>query len=68
MSPPPPRPAGFQTGFETERTCAKYRVKVARYHLVTPASYLFLLWILPFSFAIGAVTACAAAAMTQPDT
>ena len=32
-------------------------VTVARYHLVRPASYLFLLWILPFSFAIGAVMA-----------
>ena len=32
-------------------------VKVARYHLVRPANYLFLLWILPFSFAVGAVTA-----------
>jgi hypothetical protein len=32
-------------------------VKVARYNLVRPANYLFLLWILPFSFAIGAVTA-----------
>jgi hypothetical protein len=42
-------------------------VKVARYHLVRPANYLFLLWILPFSFAVGAVTAAAAAAMTQPD-
>ena len=32
-------------------------VKVARYHLVRPTSYLFLLWILPFAFAVGAVTA-----------
>ena len=28
-------------------------VKVARYNLVRPANYLFLLWILPFSFAVG---------------
>jgi hypothetical protein len=32
-------------------------VKVARYNLVRPANYLVLLWILPFSFAVGAVTA-----------
>ena len=32
-------------------------VKVARYNLVTPASYLVLPWILPFAFAVGAVTA-----------
>jgi hypothetical protein len=32
-------------------------VTVARYHLVRPASYLVLLWILAFSFAVGAVTA-----------
>ncbi|MBS2962936.1 hypothetical protein KGA66_07770 [Actinocrinis puniceicyclus] len=32
-------------------------IKVARYHLVGPASYLMLAWILPFSFAVGAVTA-----------
>ena len=31
-------------------------VKVARYHLVRPTNYLFLLWILPFTFAVGAVT------------
>jgi hypothetical protein len=32
-------------------------VKVARYNLVRPANYLVLPWILPFSFAVGAVTA-----------
>jgi hypothetical protein len=32
-------------------------VKVARYNLVMPANYLVLPWILPFSFAVGAVTA-----------
>jgi hypothetical protein len=32
-------------------------VKVARYNLVMPANYLVLPWILPFSFALGAVTA-----------
>jgi hypothetical protein len=32
-------------------------VKVARYNLVTPANYLVLPWILPLSFAVGAVTA-----------
>lgn len=32
-------------------------VKVARYNLVRPANYLALPWILPFSFAVGAVTA-----------
>jgi hypothetical protein len=32
-------------------------VKVARYNLLRPATYLLLPWILPFSFAIGAVTA-----------
>lgn len=31
-------------------------VKVARYDLVRPANYLLLPWILPFSFAVGAVT------------
>jgi hypothetical protein len=32
-------------------------VKVARYNLVRPTNYLVLPWILPFSFAVGAVTA-----------
>jgi hypothetical protein len=32
-------------------------VKVARYHLVRPTNYLMLLWMLPFAFAVGAVTA-----------
>jgi hypothetical protein len=32
-------------------------VKVARFNLVRPANYLVLPWILPFSFAVGAVTA-----------
>ena len=32
-------------------------VKVARYHLVRPANYLALQWILPFVFAVAAVTA-----------
>ena len=32
-------------------------VKVARYNLVRPANYLVLPWILPFCFAVGAVTA-----------
>jgi len=32
-------------------------VKVARYHLVRPASYLTLPLLLPFAFAVGAVTA-----------
>ena len=32
-------------------------VKMARYHLASPANYLVLPWILPFSFAVGAVTA-----------
>ncbi len=32
-------------------------VKVARYDLVRPANYLVLPWILPFCFAVGAVTA-----------
>ena len=32
-------------------------VKVARYDLVRPANYLLLLWILPFAFAVGALTA-----------
>jgi hypothetical protein len=32
-------------------------VKVARYNLMRPATYLVLPWILPFSFAVGAVTA-----------
>jgi hypothetical protein len=32
-------------------------VKVARYNLVRPDLYLVLPWILPFSFAVGAVTA-----------
>ncbi len=32
-------------------------VKVARYHLVRPANYLMLPWILPIAFALGAVTA-----------
>jgi hypothetical protein len=32
-------------------------VKVARFNLVNPANYLVLPWILPFSFAVGAVTA-----------
>jgi hypothetical protein len=32
-------------------------VKVARYNLVRPANYLVLPWVLPFSFAVGAVTA-----------
>jgi hypothetical protein len=32
-------------------------VKVARYHLVRPASYLVLPWLLPFAFALAAVTA-----------
>jgi hypothetical protein len=32
-------------------------VKVARYNLLRPANYLVLPWILPFSFAVGAVTA-----------
>jgi hypothetical protein len=32
-------------------------VKVARYNLVGPGNYLLLPWILPLSFAIGAVTA-----------
>jgi len=32
-------------------------VKVARYNLVRPANYLMLPWILPFSFAVGALTA-----------
>ena len=32
-------------------------VKVARYNLVGPGNYLLLPWILPFSFAVGAVTA-----------
>lgn len=32
-------------------------VKVARYHLVRPANYLLLPCILPFAFAVGAVTA-----------
>ena len=32
-------------------------VKVARYHLVRPTNYLLLLWILPLTFALGAVTA-----------
>jgi hypothetical protein len=32
-------------------------VKVARFNLVRPANYLVLPWILPFSFALGAVTA-----------
>ena len=36
-------------------------VKVARYNLVRPANYLVLPWILPFSFAVGAVTPAAAA-------
>jgi hypothetical protein len=31
-------------------------IKVARYNLVRPTTYLLLLWILPLSFAIGAVT------------
>lgn len=32
-------------------------IKVARYNLVMPAIYLVLPWVLPFSFAVGAVTA-----------
>jgi hypothetical protein len=32
-------------------------VKVARFNLVRPANYLVLPWILPFSFALGALTA-----------
>ena len=32
-------------------------VKVARFNLVRPANYLLLPWILPFAFAIGALTA-----------
>lgn len=32
-------------------------VKVARYNLLMPTNYLVLPWILPFSFAVGAVTA-----------
>ena len=32
-------------------------VKVARYNLLRPANYLVLPWILPFAFAVGAVTA-----------
>jgi hypothetical protein len=32
-------------------------VKVARYDLVGPGNYLVLPWLLPFSFAVGAVTA-----------
>jgi hypothetical protein len=32
-------------------------VKVARFNLVRPANYLVLPWILPFSFAVGALTA-----------
>lgn len=32
-------------------------VKVARYDLVRPANYLVLPWVLPFCFAVGAVTA-----------
>ena len=32
-------------------------IKVARYNLVTPAIYLVLPWVLPFSFAFGAITA-----------
>ena len=32
-------------------------VKVARFNLVKPANYLLLPWILPLSFAVGAVTA-----------
>ena len=32
-------------------------VKVARYHLVRPTNYLLLLWLLPVTFALGAVTA-----------
>jgi hypothetical protein len=32
-------------------------VKVARYNLMNPAYYLVLPWILPFAFAVGAVTA-----------
>jgi hypothetical protein len=32
-------------------------VKVARFNLVRPANYLLLPWILPFAFAVGAVTA-----------
>lgn len=32
-------------------------VKVARYHLMMSANYLVLPWILPFSFAVGVVTA-----------
>ncbi len=35
----------------------KTRFKVARYQLVQPTYYLLLPWILPFSFAVGAVTA-----------
>ena len=31
-------------------------VKVARYNLVRPANYLLLPWILPFAFAVGALT------------
>jgi hypothetical protein len=31
-------------------------VKVARYNLMSPANYLLLPWILPFTFAVGAVT------------
>lgn len=32
-------------------------VKVARYHLVRPANYLVLAWILPVAFALAAITA-----------
>jgi hypothetical protein len=32
-------------------------VKVARYNLMRPANYLVLPWVLPFAFAVGAVTA-----------
>jgi hypothetical protein len=32
-------------------------VKVARYNLMRPSNYVLLPWVLPFSFAVGAVTA-----------
>ena len=38
-------------------THMKTWVKVARYNLARPANYLLLPWVLPFSFAVGAVTA-----------
>jgi hypothetical protein len=46
-----------QTGFETEGPAHEYLGQGwPRYNLVRPANYLVLPWILPFCFAVGAVT------------